>query len=207
MTLLPRRAAAHDGAVISAYERVQLRTESLLRWQRAHASSLHVLDRAVDARAASEQTRLHVQEQRFLRALDRTRRAIDRQERSVDLRDAPSRPIVVVADARDSVRLLTVMALQQDGRAFVAAETDDGADALGINIVEQPDVAILDNELPHHAGTEVAELLRLYAPLTRCVLLADVTSGDRPPPFVDAVFPRALDDRDALADLVLTVAR
>lgn len=83
---------------------------------------------------------------------------------------------VLLADDEDMIRtaLATLLGLEDD--IEVVAECRDGAEAVDAAGRLEPDVCVLDLEMPHLDGVEVAERLR-HTVATRCVV---VTRHARP---------------------------
>jgi CheY-like chemotaxis protein len=59
----------------------------------------------------------------------------------------------------------------------VVAAVDDGATALGIVVVEQPDLLLVEDQLPMLSGQELVEEAALFAPST--ITAGQVAHGDR----------------------------
>lgn len=58
----------------------------------------------------------------------------------------------------------------------VVAQVDNGADALGIAVAEQPDLLVVEDRIPMLSGTQLLRELRRFAPATVAVAQA---SGDQ----------------------------
>src|SRR3954471_16519932 len=102
------------------------------------------------------------------------------------------RPTAVVADGRVIERVLLAHALRDDGRLHLAADAEDGAEALATVIIEQPDVVVLQRELTRIDAIDLAARLRVYAPRTRTILLDDPATPplELRPSTVDVVVTR-----------------
>jgi CheY-like chemotaxis protein len=59
----------------------------------------------------------------------------------------------------------------------VVARTDNGADAVGMVVAEQPDLLLVEDTLAMLAGLEVIREVRRFSPAT--VVVAQAASGDR----------------------------
>ena len=81
---------------------------------------------------------------------------------------------------------------------------EDGADAAGTVVVEQPDLLLVEDRLPTLSGVEVVERVRTFAPLT--VIGAQCLDGDAIGALTEAgaqaVFPRRIPPQD-IADQLL----
>jgi DNA-binding NarL/FixJ family response regulator len=114
---------------------------------------------------------------------------------------------VVLADDHDAFLEGLGMVLSADDGLEVAALARDGASALEAVVDHQPDVLVVDPQLP---GPGVAELLRLVGqagPATRVLLLAEDGRlvASRPDPTGHAGISRAASGRE-LADAIRAVA-
>jgi CheY-like chemotaxis protein len=92
-------------------------------------------------------------------------------------------PRAVVVHRQDWMREKLAVGLTVHGLAVVA-EADDGADALGICIAEQPDLVLLEDRLPSMTAVEVLSSIREFAPHT--VAAAQVESDHSVGPMLDA---------------------
>jgi DNA-binding NarL/FixJ family response regulator len=90
------------------------------------------------------------------------------------------------------------------GGVAVVAELQNGADALGVVVAEQPDVLLVEDEVPMVSGLELTEAAARYAPSTLVVVQVehDWDIG----PFLDAgattVCTRRTPPARILADLL-----
>ena len=127
------------------------------------------------AAAAGQGSReMRQQDTRRLEVLRRKHQAVieraHEQLRSSGVRPAAARRRrVVLADRRPSDGV--VAALEGHG-IRVVAQVDDGADAVGIAVVEQPDVVVVREPLGMVASEEVVRDVRRYSPRTGIVALA-----------------------------------
>jgi len=71
---------------------------------------------------------------------------------------------VLLVDDNDDMRTLTRMLLELDGRFTVAAEATNGAHAVGLAKVHQPDVVILDVLMPVLDGETALPMIQKVAP-------------------------------------------
>lgn len=86
---------------------------------------------------------------------------------SIDGTGADGRPVVIVADDEEDIRVLVSFRLDRDGWDVVTAA--DGREALDLILERRPDIAVLDVRMPKLTGIEVLEQVR-----------ADDTVGDTP---------------------------
>jgi CheY-like chemotaxis protein len=196
---------------MSSDRRNRLRDDAVTRWRAANVAAVTTLTEARQTRSASSEARLHSEHDRARRAFERQRRGVDRWLTEFELGGRrvsaeTGRPRILVADQRTAERVPLLETLRQDTRVQVVAEAMDGADALGLSIIEQPDVAILDEGLPVLSGTEIAEQLRVYAPDTRRVLLVDIDAPTlRLKHAIDAIVPKGV-GVSALVEVVAQLA-
>lgn len=83
---------------------------------------------------------------------------------------------VLLADDEGMIRSALASLLRLEDDIDVVAECSDGAEALAVAQRLKPDVCLLDLEMPHLDGVEVAEALRRTV-VTRCIV---VTRHARP---------------------------
>jgi CheY-like chemotaxis protein len=75
-----------------------------------------------------------------------------------------------VVDDSDDVRLLLRVMLQRDGRFEVVTEAADGIEAIERIAESQPDLVVLDRQMPRMGGIEALPLIRERAPNAAVVL-------------------------------------
>jgi two-component system, NarL family, nitrate/nitrite response regulator NarL len=123
---------------------------------------------------------------------------------------AEPRVTVVVVDDHPFFRDGVTRGLSRDPRLQVVGEAENGREALEVIGREQPDVALVDYQLPDFDGVEVTHSLRRDGVTSKVLLVSAVTDG--------AVVFRALEQgasgylskdapRSELIDAVLKVAR
>lgn len=78
---------------------------------------------------------------------------------------------VLLAEDQVLVRAALKALLELSGRIQVVAEAGDGREAVEAALRVRPDIALLDVEMPHLDGLEVARQLREQAPGVRVVIL------------------------------------
>jgi CheY-like chemotaxis protein len=83
---------------------------------------------------------------------------------------APAR--VVIVDDDEDYRFLVRTALSGDERYAVVADTATGVGAIDLARSEQPDIVLLDVDLPELDGFDVAAAVRDVAPQAMCILLS-----------------------------------
>jgi CheY-like chemotaxis protein len=90
-----------------------------------------------------------------------------------------------------------------DQRIAVVAQVDNGADAVGVTVAEQPDLLFVEDSLPMIVGEEVIREVRRLAPVT--IAAAQVGYEERLPALLDAgaaaVFRRHVPPAEVSADL------
>lgn len=102
-----------------------------------------------------------------------------------------------------------VSAQLAEGGVVVVAELDNGADAVGVAVAEQPDLVVVEDKLPMMSGLEVARAVRRYAPSTAVV--AHVQDAHGIGAFLDlgatAAYTRRVPASVIAAELVATFDR
>ena len=96
----------------------------------------------------------------------------------------------------------------QDGGLLVVARVDNGADAIGIAVAEQPDLLLVEDTLAMVPGEQVVRDVRGYCPST--LVAAQVAHGDRVGALLDAgaaaVFTRSVPPDEAARSLLSLLA-
>jgi CheY-like chemotaxis protein len=135
--------------------------------------------RGAAAAASSRETRMD---------MDRRMDVLRRQQEAViaraheqlhgtgELLPSTARRRVVLAH-RNEWYLDRVSAVLRDHGAHVVARLDNGADAIGVALCEQPDVVLVEDTLAMVPGEQVVRELRALCPSTRIV--AQCAYGDR----------------------------
>ncbi|MGZ6825796.1 MAG: response regulator [Mycobacteriales bacterium] len=142
------------------------RRQALLRWNDA----LQAREAAAQAGAESREQQLEAR--RRLDALRRTDEAVSRwAERMASERPA-GRPRVVVAHRQAWLRTRLVDCLAEHGMQVVA-EVEDGADTLGVAVVGQPDLVVLEDRLPSVTVRELLQGVQEFSPDTLAVVQVD----------------------------------
>ena len=114
------------------------------------------------------------------------------------LRGTPERRVVIAH--RNEWFVGKVAHALQDHGVLVVAKVDNGADAVGIAVAEQPDLLVVEDTLAMVPGEQVVRDVRSYCPDT--LVAAQVAYGDRVGPLLHAgaaaVFTRKLPPLDAV---------
>lgn len=79
---------------------------------------------------------------------------------------------VALADDATAYRTLLRVVLEQDGRFEIVGEAADGAEAVQLSALEQPDVLLLDLAMPVMDGLQAIPEIRSQSPDTKIVVLS-----------------------------------
>lgn len=138
-----------------------IRSDALARWERAVAAEVIPL---ADSGRIRER---RLQRERRETALQRQREVITTRLAS-GAGDCP--PVyhrrVIIVHQHEWRRGALRRAVETDDRCRVIAEAEDGAAAVGLAVVEQPDIVFLGQRLPYMDGLEAAAEIGRYAPGT-----------------------------------------
>ncbi len=156
--------------------------QAIDRWNR----SRHVAEEASEVAARTREARLdHSRRTEVLRrqhdaVLSRTAQHLDDSARVLHT-TAACRAVLVHRDPwfRGKVAA-TLAALGVE----VVTQLDNGADAVGCVLAEQPDLLLVEDRLPMLSGEQVLAEVRAYAPATRCA--AQVEHEGRGPALLTA---------------------
>lgn len=85
---------------------------------------------------------------------------------------------VVVVDDTDDIRKLLRLTLRRDGRFEVVGEAVDGIEAITVVATTQPDLVILDRQMPRLGGLEALPEIRAVAPHAHVVLYTAQPDAD-----------------------------
>jgi DNA-binding NarL/FixJ family response regulator len=119
-----------------------------------------------------------------------------------DLRgDNPVPVNVLIVDDDPSTRALLRLRLQLDERTECAGEAVNGRQAVEMAALLQPDVVILDVEMPVASGLAALPQIRAVAPNARVVIFAGSSNGVTVSA-ADAVFVKSADVLPNLLDAV-----
>jgi CheY-like chemotaxis protein len=169
-------------------------------WTRQH----RIIDLRFDD-ATSRQDRLDIARrkdvlQRQHQALvDWTQRQLSQSDRPLSAR---AEPRAVLVHRNEWVKSKLTGGLQEGGVTVVAA-LENGADAVGVVIAEQPDLLLVEDKLPMVTGLDVTREARRYAPST--VVVAQVANDWEIGPFLEAGATTAFSRRVPPADIVAEV--
>jgi CheY-like chemotaxis protein len=168
------RRSSHAG-VLTATERAELRARGLQRWRSHHEPVLTAI-RRTRSQVSTTSADPTDQDPRTAATL-RVARVLDRTEAQIDLTepDPFGRPTTLVAEGHPVDRVLLLHALRQDGRTRIVGDAIDGPEALALTIAYQPDVLVLSEALSGLGCGEVIDEAKRYAPLTRCLVVAEST--------------------------------
>jgi DNA-binding NarL/FixJ family response regulator len=109
---------------------------------------------------------------------------------------------ILLADAHSLFREALSAALAGQPDLAVVAEAEDGLEAVGEATRMEPEVAVLDADLPNCEGVRAARLIRERVPGCRVVLLASEEEQDTLADAIDAGVNAYLTKASPLADLV-----
>ena len=115
--------------------------------------------------------------------------------------DSPRRVRVAIVDDTDDVRQLLRMAFRFDRRFDVVGEGANGREAIALAEAEQPDLMVLDRQMPVMDGMAAIPEIRTSSPRTAIVLY---TAGTDTGTYQTAISAGALDvvDKTAVGDSV-----
>lgn len=111
---------------------------------------------------------------------------------------------VLVVDDDPSTRALLRLRLQLDERTECAGEAVNGRQAVEMAAMLQPDVVILDVDMPVASGLSALPQIRTVAPLARVIIFAG-SSNSVTVAAADAVFVKSADVLPSLLDAVATL--
>ena len=122
---------------------------------------------------------------------------------------------VVVVDDDDDIRLLARAAVERDRRLTVVAEGRDGNEAIALARMHQPDLVLLDLEMPWLDGAEAVPQILREAPASVVALWTVAPQSRRAVEAMDLGASALLDKAffstgqlaDALVELVTTARR
>lgn len=163
--------------MLSSERRMQLRQQSVNAWENAKrlaavAQSLQ----GVSSELVSEAARHRVES--YHTRMSATRRVdclIDERLQLQTNFASASGVGLVVADDLERIGFLHDVLHEHVGTVFAA---NDGPAAVGLAIVEQPDIVVLDEELPVMSSFDTAVALRAYSPATAIVLVGSGHSAE-----------------------------
>ncbi len=184
------------------------------------AQQLQAISRFNDARRAAEQAAAAVARSRERRRdVSRSLEVLRREHEAVvaraheqlrltgDLLRATAQRRVVLAHRNEWFAGKLTCALQ-DHRVEVIARVDNGADAVGIAVAEQPDLLLVEDTLAMVPGEQVVRDVRTYCP--SAVVAAQVAYGDRIGALLEAgaspVFTRRIPPADVASELIAALS-
>lgn len=173
--------------------------------------AFHAARKVEEQRVAAEATsrELRLDADRQLTALDRAREVLIARTHAQLLvagndvfHDAVVRR-VVVAHRNDWFARKVEQALRE-GDIQVVAQVDNGADALGVAVAEQPDFVLVEESLSLIPGVQVVRAIRRFSPWTH--IAAQVADNERVAAMLDAgaatVFTRQVPPAEVAATIV-----
>jgi CheY-like chemotaxis protein len=188
------------------------RSELDLAAQQVHAierfnRARHMREEAAAAAARSREMRMDAA--RSMDVLRREHHAVVTRahaqlEASGQLLHATAQRRAVLAH-RDDWFCRKVARALQDHHVHVVAGTDNGADAVGLIVAEQPDLVLVEDTLSMLAGVDVIREIRRFSPET--VVTAQAGYGDRIGPLLDAGASAVFTRRMPPADVALSLLR
>ena len=198
-------AAAPDWRPRSELDLAAQQVRAIERFNRAR----HLREEAAAAAARSREMRMDAA--RSLEVLRRQHdalvsRAHEQLAASGLLLRAVAQRRAVLAHRDDWFFRKLAQALEDHG-VHVVAGTDNGADAVGLIVAEQPDLVLIEDTLSMVAGVEVIREVRRFSPKT--VVTAQAAYGDRVGQLLDAgattVFTRQIPPHDVALSLLRLV--
>lgn len=155
--------------------------DGMQAWTRRHRATGRLLEAA-----SSGEARLNLF--RRAEAVDRQRNALvdwtaqQLRESAVPLCSLSARRAVIVH--RSDWFKDKISSGLQAGGIEVVARLENGADAIGVVVAEQPDVLLIEDRLPMVSGLLVTQAARQYAP--RTMVIVQVAADWEIGPFLDA---------------------
>jgi CheY-like chemotaxis protein len=213
MTLADRPAPAVDRIIAGAPDwhprsEIDLAAQQLQAVERFNRTC-RMREEAAAAAARSRELRMDAA--RSLEVLRRQHDAVvartDEQLRASGqlLRSTAERRIVLAH--RNDWLVRKVQQTLEDRGVHVVARTDNGADAVGLVVAEQPDLVLVEDTLAMLAGLEVIREIRQFSPDT--VVVAQAAYGDRVGQLLDAgastVLTRQIPPHDVARSLLRLV--
>ncbi len=118
----------------------------------------------------------------------------------------PSKPRVLIIDDAPGVRLLLANVLPLFN-LDVIGEAEGGPQGVNLAIARQPDVIVLDMEMPHPDGLATIELLKAEVPDSKIVMFSSDDGRDLPSRARRAGADAYLDKLTPVADLAATITQ
>lgn len=168
------RAREHDERGWSPHDEVALvvaQLRAIDRWNR----SRRVAQEASEVAARSREARLdHARRMEVLRrqhdaVLARTAQQLTDSPRVLHT-SAARRAVLVHRDGWFRGKVAAALAARG---VAVVTQLDNGADAVGCVLAEQPDLLLVEDRLPMLSGEQVLAEVRAYAPTTLCAAQAE----------------------------------
>ena len=187
----------------TAAELVELQLQALEVWNRARAAA----ERAAAVTTASREVRMDLDRRMdVLRAQQAAIVEHTEQQLRASVRllhaDLPRRAVVA---HRNEWFVQKVCGDLEACGVEVVARLENGAEAVGIAVAEQPDLVIVEDRLAMLSGEDVVRDVRRYAP--RALIAAQVAYEDRVAPMLEAGADTAYTRRVPPLDLSADVHR
>lgn len=177
------------------------RTDLQLLEDQLHAiQAWHERQRDTDPPSGSVVTReMRLDQTRRLEARTREQAAlVERARCQLEEGARVLAPRAVLVHRREWVRDTVAGRLAEHG-VVVVAELDNGADAIGVAVVEQPDLMLVEDALPMVGGVEVIRAVRSYCAATR--IAAHVEGEGTVPALLAAGAQKVFTRRTSPADI------
>ena len=114
---------------------------------------------------------------------------------------------VLVVDDEPDIRLLIRLLLRQDKRFTVVAEAEDGASAIELAGVHQPDFVLLDIAMPGTNGWAALPQIRESVPGCRVVMCSAASPSDHRQHLSGAdAYVEKLDIRDQIPEVLVALS-
>jgi CheY-like chemotaxis protein len=115
---------------------------------------------------------------------------------------------VLVVDDEPDIRLLIRLLLRQDDRFLVVAEAEDGASAVALAGVHQPDFVLLDIAMPGTDGWTALSQIRASVPDCRVVMCSAASPNDHRQHLSEADgYVEKLQIREKIPDLLVSLSQ
>ena len=147
---------------------------ALERWHERRRSTEEV----VDLRGLNREYRVDLERRQMVRErqhqalLTRAAAQLEASEKLLRVR----RPRAVLVHRNDWLRGKVAEGLARNG-VDVVAQLSDGADAVGVAVVEQPDLLLVEDALPTMNGVEVLQAVQEFSAQTRLAVHAGTDTG------------------------------
>ena len=208
MTALERRPSAPSWRGRARLDLLQDQLAAIDAWNAARRAAEQAVDTELAA-VPSREARLDLT--RRLDVVRRQHQALvsrtEQQLREGTRASGTATPRAVIVHRNDWFRSKLASALAA-GAVEVVAILDNGADAVGVAVAEQPDLLLVEDRLPMVHGDDVLRQVLAYSPGT--VAAAQVSSEEGAPVLLEAgarvAFPRRVPPGEVADDLLALLA-